>query len=114
MSVTILFICLNSACKHAPFLAVRKSIVAVESRASEVHFTLGICDVSCPRPSSYSVVLLGDVPSAPKNEVVLQVQEGVVSAVVEISCGAAHKYKYRLYREGDAVDKEEDKDACQS
>ena len=46
-------LCLQTRRVHAPSLAVRKSIVAVESRASEVHFTLDICDVPRPRPSSY-------------------------------------------------------------
>ena len=94
VSETILFTCGNSACERgafAPSLAVRRSIVAVESRASEVHFTLDICDVPRTRPSSYSVVLLSDDPSAPEHEVVLQVEEGVMSAVVhggdEIRCG---------------------------
>ena len=35
-------LCLQTRCVRAPSLAVRKSIVAVERRASEVHFTLDI------------------------------------------------------------------------
>ena len=100
-------LCLQTRSVRAPSLTVRKSIVAVESRASEVHFTLDICDVPRPRPSSYtscSVVFLSDVPSAPDHEAVLQVEEGVMSAVVEMRCGAS--CKYRLYREGRPLDKE--------
>ena len=110
-------LCLQTRRVRAPSLAVRKSIAAVESRASEVHFTLDICDVPRPRPSSYtsrSVVFLSNVPSAPDHEAVLQVEEGVMSAVVEMRCGAACKYKYRLYREGRPLDKEEDKDVSPS
>ena len=41
-----------------------------------------------PRPRSYSVVFLSDVPSAPEQEVVLQVEEeGMILAVVEMRCG---------------------------
>ena len=102
-----------SACKRGAFappsLAVRKSIVAVESRASEVHFTLDICDVPRPRPSSYLSLscFLSDVPSTPDHEPVLQAEEGLMSAVVEMRCGAACKYKYRLHWEGRPLDKEE-------
>ena len=64
-----------------------------------------------PRPRSYSVVFLSDVPSAPEQEVVVQVEEeGMISAVVEMRCGAAYKYKYRLHREGWPLDEEEDKE----
>ena len=128
MSETILFTRGNSACERdafappSPSLAVRtsKSIVAVESRASGVHFTLDICDVPRPRPSttaatSRSVVFLSAVPSEPEHEAVLQVEEeGVMSAVVEMRCGAACKYKYRLYREGRPLDKDEDKEVSPS
>ena len=110
-------LCLQTRRVRDTSLAVRKSIVAVESRASEVYFTLDICDVPLPRPSSYtsrSVVFLSDVPSAPDHEAVLQVEEGVMSAVVEMRCGAACKYKYRLCREGRPLDKEEDKDVSPS
>ena len=108
VSDTILSTCGNSACEHgafAPSLAAHKSIVAIKSRASEVHFTLDICDVPRPRPSSYSVVFLSDDPSAPEHGVVLQVEEGVMSAVVEVRCGAAYRYRYRLFREGRPLDK---------
>ena len=67
------------------------------------------------RPRSYSVVFLTDVPSAPEKEVVLQVEEeGMISAVVEMRCGAAYKYKYRLHREGWLPDEEEDKEVSPS
>ena len=94
-------LCLRTRCVGAPSLAVRKSIVAVESRASEVHFTLDICDVPRPRPSSYlslscvsercslCIIARGGVASE---------EEGVMSAVVEMRCGVACKYKYRLYQ----------------
>ena len=52
-SVYMWKLCSQTRCVRAPFLAVRKSIVAVESRASEVHFILDICDMTRPRPSSY-------------------------------------------------------------
>ena len=110
--------CGNSACErgaYAPFPAERKSSIAVESRASEVHFTLDISDVPRPRPSSYSIVFLSDDISAPEHEVVLQVEEeGVVSAVVEMRRGAAYKYKYRLYRESRPLDEEEDREVIPS
>ena len=68
-----------------------------------------------PRPTSYSVVFLSDVPSAPEQEVVLQVEkEGMISAVLEMTCGAAYKYKYRLHREGWPLDEEEDKEVSLS
>ena len=65
----------------------------------------------------YSVVFLSDVPSAPGQEVVLQVEEeGMISAVVEMRCGAAYKYKYKycLHREGWPLDEEEDKEVSPS
>ena len=57
-------------------------------------------------------MFLSDVPSAPDHEAVLQVEEGVMSAVVEMRCGAA--CKYRLYGEGRPLDKEEDKEVSPS
>ena len=118
VSETIRSSCGNAACERgafAPSLAVHKSSVAVESRSSEVHFTLDICDVPRPLPSSYSVVFLTDDPSAPEHEVVLQVEEeGLMSAVVEMRCGAAYRYKYRLYREGKPLDEEEDREVFPS
>ena len=57
-------------------------------------------------------MFLSDVPSAPDHKAVLQVEEGVMSTVVEMRCGAACKYKYRLYRE--LLDKEEDKEVSPS
>ena len=116
MSETILSACGNSACDcgaFAPSLAVRNSSRPSQSRAEhrKSNFTLDICDVPRPRPRSYSVVFLSDVPSAPEQEVVLQVEEeGMISAVVEMRCGAACKYKYRLHREGWPLDEEEDKE----
>ena len=59
-------------------------------------------------------MFLSDVPSVLDHEAVLQVEEGVMSAVVEMRCGAACKYKYRLYREGRPLDKEEDKEVSPS
>ena len=59
-------------------------------------------------------MFLSDVPSAPDHKAVLQVEEEVMSAVVEMRCGAACKYKYRLYREGRPLDKEEDKEVSPS
>ena len=45
-----------------------------------------------PRPGIYSFVFLSDVPSAPVQEVVLQVEEeGMISAVVEMRCSATYK-----------------------
>ena len=94
MSETILSTCETLLANHggfSPSLAVRNSIRSSqsESRASEVHFTLDICDVPRPRPGIYSFVFLSDVPSAPVQEVVLQVEEeGMISAVVgdEMQC----------------------------
>ena len=59
-------------------------------------------------------MFLSDVPSAPDHEAVLQLEEGAMSAVVEMRCGAACKYKFRLYREGRPRDKEEDKEVSPS
>ena len=71
--------------------------------------------MSFPAGTSRSVVFLSDVPSAPEHEAVLQVEEeGVMSAVVEMRYGAAYKCKYRLYREGRPLDKEEDKEVSPS
>ena len=117
-SVYMWKLCLRSRCvRPLPGCAYFKSFVAVESRASEVHFTLDICNVPRPRPRSYSVVFLSDVLSAPEQEVVLQVEEeGMILAVVEMRCGAAYtdEYKYRLHREGWPLDEEEDKEVSQS
>ena len=52
-SVYMWKLCLRTRCVRTPSRAVRSSIVAVESRASETHFTLDICDVPRPRPSRY-------------------------------------------------------------
>ena len=60
-------------------------------------------------------MFLSDVPSAPEQEVVLQVEkEGMISAVVEMRCGAAYKYRSRLHREGWPLDEEEDKEVSPS
>ena len=60
-------------------------------------------------------MFLSDVPSAPEHEAVLQVEEeGVMSAVAEMRCGAAYKCKYPLYREGRPLDKEEDNEVSPS
>ena len=66
-------------------------------------------------PQTRSVVFLSDVPPAPEHKAVLQVEEeGVMSAVVEMRCGATYKCKYRLYREGRPLDKEEDNEVSPS
>ena len=117
-SVYMWKLCLRTRCVRAPSLAVRWSIVAVESRASEYAISLwtsATCLVPVPAGTSRSVVFLSDVPSAPEHEAVLQVEEeGVMSAVVEMRCGAAYKCKYRLYREGRPLDKEEDNEISPS
>ena len=41
-------------------------------------------------------------------------EEGVMSAVVEMRCSAAYKYKHHLYREGRPLDREEEKEVSQS
>ena len=121
VSETILFymwkLCLRTRCVRAPSRAVRWSIVAVESRASEAHFTLDSCDVPRPRPSRYlSLSCVSERCSLCRARGrVLQVEEeGVMSAVVEMRCGAAYKCKYRLYREGRPLDKEEDNEVSPS
>ena len=114
MSETILFTCGNSACERGAFapppgLCVRRSSQSrAEHRKPTSLWTSATCLVPVPAGTSRSVVFLSDVPSAPDHEAVLQVEEeGVMSAVVEIRCGAAYKCKYRLYREGRPLDKEE-------
>ena len=110
-------LCLQTRRVRAPSLAVRKSIVAVESEhgKSISLWTSATCLVPVPAAASRSVVFLSDVPSAPDHEAVLQVEEGVMSAVVEMRCGAACKYK-SIVSIGKAGlwTKEEDKDVSQS
>ena len=55
-------------------------------------------------------MFLSDVPSAEQEVVLHFEEEGMISAVVEMRCGGAYKYKYRLYREGWPLDEEEDKE----
>ena len=120
VSETILFTCGNSACKRRaftppPWLCVsRSSQSRAEHRKSISLWTSATCLVPVPAATSRSVVFLSDVPSAPDHEAVLQVEEGVMSAVVEMRGGAACKCKYRLYREGRPLDKEEDKEVSPS
>ena len=120
VSETILFTCGNSACKRGvfappPWLCVsRSSQSRAEHRKSISLWTSATCLVPVPAATSRSVVFLSDVPSAPDHEAVLQVEEGVMSAVVEMRCGAACADKYRLYREGRPLDKEEDKEVSPS
>ena len=120
VSETILSACGNSACDRGTFapslagMAVRNSSRSSQSRAEHRKsislWTSATCLVPVG-PRSYSVGILSDVPSAPEQEVVLQVEEeGMISAVVEMRCVAAYKYKYRLYREGWPLDEEEDKE----
>ena len=118
MSETILFTCGNSASERGafappPWLCVsRSSQSRAEHQTSISLWTSATCLVPVPAATSHSVVFLSDVPSAPDHEAVLQVEEGVMSAVpvVEMRCSAACKYKYRPYREGRPLDKEEDKE----
>ena len=64
-----------------------------------------------PRPRSYSVVFSERCSSAPEQERCSQFEEeGMILAVVKMRCGAAYKYKYRLYQEGWPLDEEEDKE----
>ena len=86
-----------------------------QSIGSPFHFgQLRRASSPVPAGTSRSVVFLSDVPSA-EHEAVLQVEEeGVMSAVVEMRCGAAYKCKYRLYREGRPLDKEEDNEVSPS
>ena len=56
-SVYMWKLCSQTRCVRAPSLAVRKSIVAVESRASEVHFTL---DVPPPPPWQHKASVVRD------------------------------------------------------
>ena len=122
MSETILFTCGNSACDtrcvRDPSRAVRNgrsSQSRAEHRKPISLWTSATCLVPVPAGTSRSVVFLSDVPSAPEHEAVLQVEEeGVTSAVVEMRCGAAYKCKYRLYREGRPLDKEEDNEVSPS
>ena len=120
MSETILFTCGNSACKRGafappPWLCVsRSSQPRAEHRKSILLWTSATCLVPVPAATSRSVVFLSDVPSAPDHEAVLQVEEGVMSAMLEMKCGAVCKYKYRLYWEGRPLDKEEDNEVSQS
>ena len=114
VSETNLFIstCGNSACERGAFAPPPSR---AEHRKSISLWTSATCLVPVPAATSRSVVFLSDVPSAPEHEAVLQVEEeGVMSAVVEMRCGAAYKYKYRLYREGRPLDKEEDKEVSPS
>ena len=126
VSETILFTwftCGNSACERgafapSPWLCVSRSSHA-QSRAAHRKsislWTSATCLVPVPAGTSRSVVFLSDVPSAPEHEAVLQVEEeGVMSAVVEMRCGAAYKCKYRLYWEGRPLDKKEDKEVSPS
>ena len=123
VSETILFTCGNSACERDAFapppgLCVRRSSQSrAEHRKPISLWTSATCLVPVPAGTSRSVVFLSDVPSAPEHEAVLQVEEeGVMSAVVEMRsrCGAAYKCKYRLYREGRPLDKEEDNEVSPS
>ena len=121
VSETILFTCGNPACKRGAFapspcwLCVsRSSQSRAEHRKTISLWTSATCLVPVPAATSRSVVFLSDVPSVLDHEAVLQVEEGVMSAVVEMRCGAACKYKYRLYREGRPLDKEEDKEVSPS
>ena len=123
VSETILFTgtCGNSAYERGaftppPWLCVsRSSQSRAEHRKSISLWTSATCLVPVPAATSRAVVFLRDVPSAPEHEAVLQVEEeGVMSAVVEMRCGAAYKYKYRLCREGRPLDKEEDKEVSTS
>ena len=121
VSETILFTPGNTAYERGAFapppcLCVsRSSQSRAEHRKSISLWTSATCLVPVPAATSRSVVFLSDVPSAPEHEAVLQVEEeGVMSAVVEMRCGAACKYKYRFYREGRPLDKEEDKEVSPS
>ena len=114
VSETILFTCGNSACERGAAFAPRPGLCVSRSSQSRAEHRKPISlwtSATCPVPAgtSRSVVFLSNVPSAPEHEAVLQVdEEGVMSAVVEMRCGAAYKCKYRLYREGRPLDKEED------
>ena len=119
VSETILFpsTCGNSACERGafappPWLCVsRSSQSRAEHRKSISLWTSATCLVPVPAATFRSAVFLSDVPSAPEHEAVLQVEEeGVMLAVVEMRCGAAYKYKYRLYRESTPLDKENEKE----
>ena len=110
--------CLRTRCisRPPPRLCVsRSSQSRAEHRKPISLWTSATCLVPVPAGTSRSVVFLSDVPSAPEHEAVLQVEEeGVMSAVVEMRCGAAYKCKYRLYREGRPLDKEEDNEVSPS
>ena len=107
--------CKRGAFAPPPWLCVsRSSQSRAEHRKSISFWTSATCLVPVPAATSRSDVFLSDVPSAPDHEAVLQAEEGVMSAVVEMRYGAACKYKYRLYREGRPLDKEEDKEVSPS
>ena len=83
VSETILFTRGNSACERRafappPWLCISRSWQS-RGRASEVHFTLDICDVPRPRPSSYlSLSCVSErcsLCTVPEHEVVLQVRK---------------------------------------
>ena len=121
VSETILFTCGNSACERGAFAPPPGLCVSRSSQSRAEHrkpislWTSATCLVPVPAGTSRSVVFLSDVPSAPEHEAVLQVEEeGVMSAVEEMRCGAAYKCKYRLYREGRPLDKEEDNEVSPS
>ena len=122
VSETILFTCGNSvanAVRSHPFPgcaeAGRSSQSRAEHRKSISLWPSATCLVPVPQATSRSVVFLSNVPSATEHEEVLQVEEeAVMSAVVEMRCGAAYKCKHRLYREGRPLDKEEDKEVSPS
>ena len=98
VSETILFTCGNSACKRGafappPWMCVsRSSQSRAEHRKSISLWASATYLVPVPAATSRSVVFLSDAPSAPDHEAVLQVEEGVMSAVVEMRCNAACKY----------------------
>ena len=121
VSETILFTCENSACERGavtppPWLCVSPSSQPrAEHRKSVSLWTSATCLFPVPAATSRSVVFLSDVPSAPEHEAVSPAEEeGVMSAVVDMRCSAAYKYKCRLYREGRPLDKEEDKEVSPS
>ena len=124
VSETILFQCgISAACERGAFAPPPGLCVSRSSQSRAEHrkpislwtSAHATCLVPVPAGTSRSVVFLSDVPSAQEHAAVLQVEEeGVMSAVVEMRCDAAYKCKYRLYREGRPLDKEEDNEVSPS